>query len=96
MFKIKRSEDGQFYWVLIGKNGEPLGNGETHTRKEKAIEGAEAVIDLILSNEDIEVGDFTGDLRRKKNLKRTSNGIEKRQEEPEAEVKPNEQLFPKQ
>lgn len=36
-FKIHKSTDNQFYWTLVGANGETLATSETYTRKEKCI-----------------------------------------------------------
>lgn len=35
-FIIKKSSDGQFYFVIVAKNGEPLATSEMYTRKAKA------------------------------------------------------------
>lgn len=35
-FSIWGSEDGQFYWELVGGNGEIIAVSETYTRKESA------------------------------------------------------------
>lgn len=35
-FSISGSEDGQFYWELVGGNGEIIAVSETYTRKESA------------------------------------------------------------
>jgi uncharacterized protein YegP (UPF0339 family) len=53
-FSIWGSEDGQFYWELVGGNGETIAVSETYTRKEsaeatiasvRAATGAAAVVD---------------------------------------------------
>ena len=41
-FKIKKSKDGQYYWVLTAKNGEPLCCSEMYTTKQSAINGVES------------------------------------------------------
>jgi uncharacterized protein len=35
---IWEGEDGQFYWELVGGNGEIIAVSETYTRKESAID----------------------------------------------------------
>ena len=43
MFRIKKSTDGQFYFVLVARNGQTLATSETYTKRGKCIEGITAV-----------------------------------------------------
>lgn len=65
MIKILDSTDGKFYSVITGRNGEIVYTSEIYTRKDAAIESADAIVEMIRSWEEPEmmVGDFT---RRKK------------------------------
>lgn len=58
MVKIKKSDDGQFYFVVVGKNGEVMVTSQMYTRKDTCRESGRALIKLIKENE-IEVGDFS-------------------------------------
>jgi uncharacterized protein YegP (UPF0339 family) len=42
MFKIKRSKDDQYYWILVAANGETLCQSETYTSKQSALKGIES------------------------------------------------------
>src|SRR3990172_8773749 len=42
-FRISRSRDGQFYFVLTAENGEPLLSSETYTSKAAAQNGIRSV-----------------------------------------------------
>lgn len=60
-FRIKRSEDRQYYFVIVAKNGQVLATSETYTRKENckkslvsaafSIEKAWNSIDLLYQDE---------------------------------------------
>lgn len=74
MIKIKRGVDNQFYFVVIAKNGQVLVTSETYKQKVKALQSAEALIELFSGAEPVEVGDFSMDFR-------TRNGLERKQDE---------------
>ncbi len=42
-FEVRRSSDGQFYFVLQAENNEIIATSERYTRKESALNGIEAV-----------------------------------------------------
>lgn len=42
-FVIRKSKDGQFYWLLKGENQETVAVSETYTRKRSAEETIEAI-----------------------------------------------------
>ncbi len=42
MFKIKKSSNGQYYWVLVATNGETLCQSETYVSKQSALVGIES------------------------------------------------------
>jgi uncharacterized protein YegP (UPF0339 family) len=44
--EIKKSKDGQFYFVLVAANGEPILTSETYTRRADAERGARTMRDL--------------------------------------------------
>lgn len=43
MFKIKRSRNGQYYFKLVGKNGETVLTSETYTRRYSCIRAIDAL-----------------------------------------------------
>ena len=51
-FSIWGNEDGQFYWELVGGNGETIAVSETYTRKESA-ENTIASVQAAASSEGI-------------------------------------------
>lgn len=50
MFKLKKSTDGQFYFVLCAKNHKTLLTSETYKRKENAVKGVIAVLNVFTPN----------------------------------------------
>ncbi|MDR4308270.1 DUF1508 domain-containing protein [Chelatococcus sambhunathii] len=42
-FKIKKSSNGQYFWVFVADNGEPICTSETYTRKESALNSIRVV-----------------------------------------------------
>lgn len=50
MFKLKNSVDGQFYFTVCGKNHKPVLTSETYKRKENAIRGIIAVLNILTPN----------------------------------------------
>lgn len=43
--KIKRAEDGQYYFILVARNGQTLMTSETYTRKANAMKSAVKIAD---------------------------------------------------
>jgi len=41
--KLKRSTNSQFYWILVGANGETLATSETYTTKQSCKDTADKV-----------------------------------------------------
>lgn len=50
MFKLRKSTDGQFYFVLCAKNQKVILTSETYKRKENAIRGVIAVLNVLTPN----------------------------------------------
>jgi len=44
-FEGRKAEDGSFYYVEVGGNGEDMATSETYETKEHAEEGAQAALD---------------------------------------------------
>jgi len=42
-FKIRKSTDGKFYFVLLAPNNEPIAHGETYENKDGCKNGIDAV-----------------------------------------------------
>lgn len=42
-FEIKKSQDNQFYFVIIAPNSEPIGTSEMYTTKDACKDGIQAV-----------------------------------------------------
>lgn len=43
MFKIRKASNGQYYFKLVGRNGETLFTSETYTRKDSCKKGIAAI-----------------------------------------------------
>jgi uncharacterized protein YegP (UPF0339 family) len=41
-YRIRKSKDGQFYWVQVAANGEVLATSEMYTKLQHALDGAYA------------------------------------------------------
>ncbi|MFW5714126.1 MAG: YegP family protein [Brevefilum sp.] len=42
-FEIKKASNGEFYWVYVAANGEPICRSETYTTKQSAKHSIEVV-----------------------------------------------------
>lgn len=43
---VRKSRDGQWYFVATARNGEPVATSETYTRKADAVRGAQRFRDV--------------------------------------------------
>jgi hypothetical protein len=59
MFKLRKSTDGQFYFVLCAKNQKVILTSETYKRKENAHKGIAAII-TAFSITQLNIKDETG------------------------------------
>lgn len=50
-FEIRKAVTGEYYWVAIAPNGEPLATSELYTRKESAQAGIASLTAGILAGE---------------------------------------------
>ena len=48
-FKIKKSINNQYYWILVAPNGETLCQSETYTTKQSAKNGIESCKRIVAS-----------------------------------------------
>jgi len=46
MFHLKKSTNGQFYFILKGDNHEPLMSSETYLQRQSALKGMQAVVKI--------------------------------------------------
>jgi uncharacterized protein YegP (UPF0339 family) len=58
-FQIRKSKDGQYYYVLIAKNGKILVTSETMTKKQSCEQGIQVIADYLYKNPVVRIEDNT-------------------------------------
>lgn len=57
MIVIKKSKNGQFYFIVKAINGQILATSETYTRKSNCLKGAAALQWIIINDRDVKIKD---------------------------------------